>query len=56
MHHISSVDASTFIHLDAIDIYDDLYSPSVTGEVNCFPRRQLIFSFDRRVIYHLKGL
>ena len=31
-------------------------SPGVTGEVYCFPRRQLIFSFDRRVIYHLKGL
>ena len=30
--------------------------PSVAGEVYCFPRRQLIFSFDRRVIYHLKGL
>ena len=30
--------------------------PSVTGEVYRFPRRQLIFSFDRRVIYHLKGL
>ena len=29
---------------------------SVTGEVYCFPRRKLIFSFDRRVIYHLKGL
>ena len=25
--------------------------PSVMGEVYCFPRRQLIFSF----IYHLKG-
>ena len=25
--------------------------PSVTGEMYCFPRRQLIFSFDRRVIY-----
>ena len=23
---------------------------SVTGEVYCFPRRQIIFSFDRRVI------
>ena len=30
--------------------------PSVKGEVYCFPRRQLIFSFGRRVIYHLKGL
>ena len=30
--------------------------PSITGEVYCFPRRQLIFSFDRRVLYHLKGL
>ena len=30
--------------------------PGVTGEVYCFPRRQLIFSFGRRVIYHLKGL
>ena len=30
--------------------------PSVTGEVYCFPRRQLFFSFDRPVIYHLKGL
>ena len=29
---------------------------SVTGEVYCFPRRQLVFSFNRRVIYHLKGL
>ena len=27
---------------------------SVTGEVYCFPRRQLIFSFDGRVIYHLE--
>ena len=24
--------------------------PSVTGEVYCFPRRQLIFNFGRRVI------
>ena len=31
-------------------------SPIVTGEVYCFPRRPLIFSFGRRVIYHLKGL
>ena len=30
--------------------------PSVTGEVYCFPRCQIIFSFGRRVIYHLKGL
>ena len=30
--------------------------PSVMGEVYCFPRRQLIFSFGRRVINHLKGL
>ena len=30
--------------------------PSVTGEVYCFPRRQLIFSFGRRVIYHSKNL
>ena len=30
--------------------------PSVTGEVYCFPRRQLIFSFDSRVVYYLKGL
>ena len=30
--------------------------PSVTGDVYCFPLRQLIFSFGRRVIYHLKGL
>ena len=30
--------------------------PSVTGRVYYFPRRQLIFSFDRRVLYHLKGL
>ena len=30
--------------------------PSVTGEVYCFPRLQLILSFGRRVIYHLKGL
>ena len=30
--------------------------PGVTGEVYCFPRYQLIFSFDRRVVYHLKGL
>ena len=30
--------------------------PSVTGEVYCFRRRQLIFSFGRRVIYHSKGL
>ena len=30
--------------------------PCVKGEVHCFPRRQLIFSFGRRVIYHLKGL
>ena len=33
--------------------------PSVTGggggEVYCFPRPQLIFSFGRRVIYHSKG-
>ena len=30
--------------------------PSVMGEVYCFPRRQLIFSFGRRVMYHSKGL
>ena len=30
--------------------------PSVTGKVYCFPRRKLIFSFGRRVIYHSKGL
>ena len=30
--------------------------PSVTGEFYCFPRRQLILSFGRPVIYHLKGL
>ena len=30
--------------------------PSVTREVYCFPFRQLIFSFGRRVIYHSKGL
>ena len=29
---------------------------NVTGEVYCFPRRQLIFRFGRRVIYHSKGL
>ena len=28
----------------------------VTGEVYCIPRRQLIFSFDRHVIYYLKSL
>ena len=31
-------------------------APSVTEEVYCFPRRQLIFGFDRRVIFHSKGL
>ena len=31
-------------------------SSSVTGEVYCFPRRQLIFRSGRRVIYHSKGL
>ena len=31
-------------------------SLSVTGEVYCFPRRQLIFSVGNRVIYHSKGL
>ena len=30
--------------------------PSVTGEVYCFPRRQQIFIFGRRIIYHSKGL
>ena len=30
--------------------------PIVTWMVYCFPRRQLIFSFDRSGIYHLKGL
>ena len=30
-------------------------SLSVTWMVYCFPRRQLIFSFDRSGIYHLKG-
>ena len=30
--------------------------PSVTEEVYCFPRRQLIFSFGRRVIDHSKAL
>ena len=31
-------------------------SPIVTWMVYCFPCRQLIFSFDRSGIYHLKGL
>ena len=30
--------------------------PSVTGEVYCFPRCQLIFRFGWRCIYHSKGL
>ena len=30
--------------------------PSVTEEVCCFPHCQLILSFDRCVIYNLKGL
>ena len=30
--------------------------PGVTGEVYSFPCRQLIFSFGRHVMYHLKGL
>ena len=30
--------------------------PSVTRKAYCFPRRQLIFRFGRRVIYHSKGL
>ena len=30
--------------------------PSVTGVVYYFPRRQLILSFDRCVIYHSKGI
>ena len=30
--------------------------PSVTGEVYCFPHRQLICNFGRRVMYHSKGL
>ena len=30
--------------------------PSETGEAYCFRRRQPIFSFERHVIYHLKGL
>ena len=30
--------------------------PSVTEEVYCFPRCKLIFSFYRRVIYHLRCL
>ena len=30
--------------------------PSIMGEEYCFPRRQLIFSFGMRVIYHSKGL
>ena len=30
--------------------------PSVTGEVYCFPRRQLIFSFGRRVISFERSL
>ena len=30
--------------------------PSITEEVYCFSRRQLIFSLDRRVIYHLKSI
>ena len=30
--------------------------PSVTGEIYSIRRHQLIFSFDRHVIYHLKGL
>ena len=38
-------------------VMEELCLPrSVTGEVYCFPRRQLIFSFDRRVIHNSKGL
>ena len=36
--------------------YRRYYPPIVTGEVYCFLRRQLIFSFDWRVIYHWKGV
>ena len=32
------------------------FPPNVTEEVYCFSRRHIIFSFDCRVIYHLKGL
>ena len=57
--------------LKILDVTSYLYlAPSVGGEVYCFPRRQLIFSFDRLkyiyiiwyiyisfdCIYHLKGL
>ena len=37
-------------------IYLIMPPPSLTGEVYCFSRRQLIFSYGRRVLYHSKGL
>ena len=37
--------------------FDELcLPPSVMGEVYCFPCRQLIFSFDRRVILFERSL
>ena len=39
------------------NVSGQLFLPtSVTGEVYCFPRRLLVFSFGRRVIYRSKGL
>ena len=42
------------------NLFGDFYTntifmapPSVTGEVCCFPRRQLIFNFGRRVILYI---
>ena len=42
-----------------LEFLEFMLPPSVTEVVYCFPRRQLIFSFGRRVIllvYHSKGL
>ena len=53
---VSSVLVFPLLFSNKCDISIFMPPPGVTGEVYCFPRRQLIFSFGRRVIYHLKGL
>ena len=36
--------------------HNDIYASHYCNDEYCFPRRQLISSFGRRVIYHSKGL
>ena len=51
-----SIDKITSTALVSFSFNQVVLPPSELGEVYCFPRSQLNFSFGRRVIYHLKGL